>query len=148
MPLGEIPVGRSVYRLSASPGFILGFVSRLGFKEFRELIDTLVNRFCSSGGVISGDCVSRRFYDIALVFASDGRVLEEGKAVATYLVSYGLYELDWDQCTAVLNGDFSEVLSRYGIPPPPDVEHPLEACIVAEKIIEFFRDFDWSARDF
>jgi hypothetical protein len=141
-------VGRPVYRLSASPEFILGFVSRLGIKEFRGLIDALATRFCSAGSAISGDCVSRRFYDIALVFASDASVLEEGKAVAAYLVSHGLYELDWDQCTAVLNGDFSEVLSRYGIPPPPDVEHPVEACIIAEKIIEFFRVFDWSARDF
>jgi len=33
---------RAVYRLSASPEFILGFVSRLGFEGFRELIDTLV----------------------------------------------------------------------------------------------------------
>jgi hypothetical protein len=141
-------VGRIVYRLSASPEFILGFVSGLGFKEFRELIDALASRFCSAGSVISSDCASRRFYDIALVFASDGSVLEEGKAVAMYLVSHGLYELDWDQCTAVLGGDFSEVLSRLGVPPPPDVEHPMEACIIAEKIIEFFRVFDWSARGF
>jgi hypothetical protein len=106
----------------------------------------LVERFCNIGGSISGDCVSRRFYDIALVFASDGGVLEEGKAVAMYLVSNGLYDLDWDQCTAVLSGDFSDVLSRLGIPPPPDADHPIEACVVAEKVIEFFKVFDWSAR--
>jgi len=133
----------AVYRLSASPGFILGFVSRIGFKEFSDMIDILARRFCCAGGAVSGDCVSGRFYDIALVFASDARVLEEGKAVAAYLVSHGLYELDWDQCTAVLGGDFSEVLARCGVPPPPDVDHPVEACIVAEKIIEFFRVFDW-----
>jgi hypothetical protein len=147
MRLGELFVGSAVYRLSASPEFIVGFVSRLGFEGFRELVGTLVERFCSSGGVVSSDCVSRRFYDIAIVFASDAAVLEDGKAVAIYLVSHGLYDLDWDQCTAVLGGDFSEVLSRYGIPPPPDVDHPIEACIVAEKVIEFFRVFDWGGRD-
>jgi hypothetical protein len=139
-------VNRIVYRLSASPEFILRFVSRLGFKEFSSLIDMLAKRFCCAGGFISGDCVSRRFYDVALVFASDGRVLEEGKAVATYLVSHGLYGLDWDQCTAVMSGDFSELFSRLGIPPPPDVEHPMEACVIAEKIIEFFRVFDWRSK--
>jgi hypothetical protein len=138
--------GRPVYRLSASPEFIVGFVSRLGFEGFREIIGALVDRFCRSGGVVSGDCVSSRFYDIALVFASDAAVLEEGKSVAIYLVSYGLYDIDWDQCTALLSGDFSEVLSRLGIPPPPDVDHPIEACIVAEKVIEFFRVFDWGGR--
>jgi hypothetical protein len=145
---GGLLVVRPVYRLSASPEFIVGFVSRLDFRGFRELVDMLVERFCSSGGSISSDCVSSRFYDIAIVFASDGSVLEEGKSVAIYLVSHGLYELDWDQCTALLSGDFSEVLSRYGIPPPPDVEHPIEACIVAEKAIEFFRVFDWGNRGF
>jgi hypothetical protein len=135
-----------VYRLSASPEFIVGFVSRLGLEGFRGLIGALVDRFCRAGDYISGDCVSRNFYDIALVFASDAMVFEEGKSVAVYLVSSGLYGLDWDQCTALLSGDFNDVLSKYGIPPPPDVDHPIEACIIAEKVIEFFKVFDWGSR--
>jgi hypothetical protein len=135
----------SVYRFSASPEFIIGFVSGLDYRGFVDIVNYLVKRFCSVDEYVNYSCVSMRFYDIVLVFARSREVLDEAKSIVVYMVSTGFYDLDWDQCSSLVSGDFNAVLSRFGFPLPPSVNHPVESCFVAEKIIEFFKVFGWYA---
>jgi hypothetical protein len=113
------------------PEFFSRVVSSSSYHGFVSMVDELLG--------VCGPCLESELFRFATVVARDGKVFEEGKAVAVYLVENGLHSVGVDGCFLLVSGEVDELLDRLGFPKPPVVSNPLSSCIVAYTFIEYFR---------
>jgi hypothetical protein len=113
------------------PEFFARVVYSAGYGDFVSMVGELLD--------VCGGCLESDFFRFAVVVARDGKVFEEGKSLAVYLVENGLHNAGVDGCFLLVSGEVDELLDKFGFPKPPSVSSPLSSCIVAYTFIEFFR---------
>ena len=132
MVVGAVPVALDfVVGFPVLPEFFARVVSSSSYGDFVSMVGELLG--------VCGSCLESDLFGFAVYLARDGKVFEEGKSVALYLVENGLHGAGVDGCFLLVSGEVDELLDKLGFPKPPSVSNPLSSCIVAYTFIEFFR---------